>query len=286
MNVVQMSRSTRRFTPCRVPVRIMIFTPHSNPWVSILAAIFGAVMSSSALGQSTSMMPPEFRIDTDVYVDTSRPPVASTQTLFLQNQIVDWDDRRRRMMRIDLQAQQIELADFESQRRCRVDIGPLASRVAELKSQLSQEQLQAWASAKEPMESEGSYLLESGNLRYRFTAVAPFHPEAAAVYAEFANLSVQVSAIYPPYKPPLLRLQLNEFLNRNSLLPLEIQLTDLRAKSKDCITARLLVQNALTAQDRERVKDWDVLVQTLKLVSDSEFFQAERNARQKSSTLK
>jgi hypothetical protein len=264
----------------------MTFTPYRNPWVWIVATVLGAVVSSTALGQSTSAMPMEFRIDTDVYVDTSRPPVASTQTLFLQNRIVDWDDGRRRMMRIDLQAQKIELADFESQRRCRVDIGHLASRVAELKSQLSQEQIQAWASAKEPVESEGGYVLESGNLRYRFTATAPFHPDAATAYAEFANLSVQVSAIYPPYKPPLLRLQLNEFLNRNSLLPLEIQLTDLRANSKDCITARLLVQKTLTTQDRERVKDWDVLVQTLKLVPDSEFFQAERNARQKSSAIK
>ena len=286
MNGVLISRSTQLFTPSRAFQRIMIFTPYRNLWIGIVVNVLGAVVSSAALGQSTSAMPPEFRIDTDVYVDTSRPPVASTQTLFLQNRIVDWDDGRRRMMRIDLQAQQIELADFESQRRCRVDIGPLASRVAELKSQLSQEQIQAWASLKEPVESEGSYLLESGNLRYRFTTANAFHPDAAAAYAEFANISVQVSAIYPPYKPPLLRLQLNEFLNLNSLLPLEIQLTDLRAKSKDCITARLLVQNSLTAQDRERVKDWDVLVQTLKLVSDSEFFQAERNARQKSSTLK
>ena len=243
-------------------------------------------MASSALGQSSTPVPLEFRIDTDVYVDTSRPPIASTQTLFFQDRIVDWDDSRRRMMRIDLRSQQIELADFENQRRCRIDVGQLASRMSELKSQLSQEQVQAWASAKEPVESDGGYLLESGNLRYRFTAATPFHPEAARAYAEFADLSVQVSAIYPPYKPPLLRLQLNEFLSRNSLLPLEIQLTDLRAKSKDCITARVLVRNSLTSQDRERMKDWDVLVQTLKVVSETEFFQADRTARQKQTSLK
>jgi hypothetical protein len=269
---------------------MMTITSYRKPWIwivaTVLISVISSTISSTALGQSISATPLEFRIDTDVYVDTSRPPVASTQTLFLQNRVIDWDDGRRRMMRIDLQSQQIELADFASQRRCRVDIGQLASRVAELKSQLSQEQIQAWASAKEPIESEGGYLLESGNLRYRFTAAAPFHPDAAAAYAEFANLSVHVSAIYPPYKPPLLRLQLNEFFSQNSLLPLEIQLMDLRAKSSDYVTARLLVQSALTAQDRERVKDWDVLVQTLKMVSDTEFFQAERNARQKSSVLK
>lgn len=259
---------------------------YRNEWAGVLATVLGAIMTSSAMGQTTTNSPVEFRIDTDVYVDTSQPPVASTQTLFLQDRIVDWDDGRRRMMRIDLGSRKIELADFENQRRCRIDIGQLASRLADLKSQLSQEQIQAWVSVKDPEEKEGSYWLESGNLRYRFTATESFHPDAAAAYAEFANLSVQVSAIYPPYKPPLLRLQLNEFLSRKSMLPVEIQLTDLRAKSKDCITARILVQNALTSQDRERLKDWDVLVQTLKFVPDSEFFQADRNARQKPSMLK
>ncbi|MFN9602241.1 MAG: hypothetical protein ACK6A7_02190 [Planctomycetota bacterium] len=63
-------------------------------------------------------------------------------------------------------------------------------------------------------------------------------------------------------------------------------MNDLRSKSNDCITARILVQNALTNQDRERAKDWDVLIQTLKSVSDTEFFQAERTARQRIGTTK
>jgi hypothetical protein len=151
---------------------------------------------------------------------------------------------------------------------------------------LTEEQQQAWASATEPMEDGDTYVLESGNLRYRFKAVKPFRSEVASAYAEFANLSVQVSAIYPPHNPPLLRLQLNEFLGQKSLLPSEIQRTDLRSKTKDCITARILVQPLLTTQDRERIKDWDVLVQTLKVVTDSEFFQAERSARQRQGTLK
>lgn len=253
-------------------------------WTAILVS--GVILNTHVFGQASSNSALEFRIDTDVYVDTSRPPVASTQTLFLQDRVVDWDDARRRMMRVDFQSQQIELADFENQRRCRIEIAQLASRLADLKAQLTEEQYAAWAATKEPEENQGSFLLESSKLRYRFTTSVPAQRQMASSYAEFANLSVQVSAIYPPYKPPLLRMQLNEYLGQHALLPNEIQLTDLRSASKECITARILVQNHLTSQDRERVKDWDVLVQTLKLVSDNEFFQIDRVARQRSGGAK
>lgn len=249
-------------------------------WTAIMVS--GITLSAEVLSQSSPSAALEFRIDTDVYIDTSRPPVASTQTLFLQDRVVDWDDARRRMMRVDFPSQQVELADFENQRRCRIEIAQLASRLSDLRAQLTEEQYAAWAATKEPEEDQGSFLLESGKLQYRFTTIVPFQSQMASAYAQFANLSVQVSAIYPPYKPPLLRMQLNDYLGQHSLLPNEIQLTDLRTASKECITARILVQNHLTSQDRERVKDWDVLVQTLKLVSDNEFFQIERVARQRS----
>jgi hypothetical protein len=258
---------------------------HLISWLGMAGILIGSTGGSMVLAQSSESMV-EFRVDTDIYVDTTRPPLATTQTFFLQHRVVDWDDGRRRLMCIDLRTQQVELADFGTQRRCRLDIGTLASQLVDLKSQLTPEQTQAWVASREPKADGEAYLLESGNLRYRFRVTNPFQPSAAAAYAEFADLSVQVSAIYPPYKPPLLRLQLNDFLRKNSVLPVEIQLTDLRSKANDCINARVLIQPALTSQDRERVKDWDVLVQTLKLVPAGEFFQAERNARQKQGVLK
>lgn len=261
------------------------FQRYVIPWIGMAAAMIGATATPMALAQTVESTI-EFRIDTDVYIDPSRPPVATTQTLFLRDRVVDWDQERRRLMSIDLKTQQIELADFATQRRCQLDIGSLAVRLEDLESHLTPQQRQAWVAAGEPMVDGEAYVLESGNLRYRFNAAKPFHPSVADAYAQFADLSVQVSAIYPPYKPPLLRLQINEFLRKDSLLPIEIQLTDLRSSTRDCITARLLVQPALTSQDRERVKDWDVLVQTLKPVSDAEFFQTERTARLRQGALK
>lgn len=263
-----------------------MFHPIATGWIWLLMAIMSVSTATHSFAQSPSNVPLEFRIDTDVYIDSTRPPVASTQTLFFQDRIIDWDDAQRRMLRIDPATSQIELADFAQQRRCRIDMKQLEARLSDLRTQLTQEQIKAWSSPQEARQDQGWMLLESGNLRYRFKTIAPRQPAMAAAYADFANWSVQVSAVYPPYKPPLLRLQLNEYLAQNGLLPTEIQLTDLRSQSKDTLTARILVQDALTAQDRERVKDWDVLVQTLKLVSDTEFFQADRVSRQRNSNTK
>jgi hypothetical protein len=283
-----MLESMLYFIPSKSTDLMKMFRPIATGWIWILMAMMTMCVSTAtrSLAQSTSNAALEFRIDTDVYIDSTRPPVASTQTLFVEGRIIDWDDAQRRMMRIDLTAQQIELADFANQRRCRIDMKQLESRLSDLRTQLTQEQIEAWASSREPVEDQGAMLLESRNLRYRFKTIAPRQPAMAIAYADFANWSVQVSAIYPPYKPPLLRLQLNEYLAQNGMLPTEIQLTDLRSQSKDTLTARILVQDSLTAQDRERVKDWDVLVQTLKLVSDAEFFQSDRVARQRTSNTK
>jgi hypothetical protein len=256
--------------------------------VIAMTTILSIAISHDAVSQSAKAVPEplEFRIDTDVYLDQAKPPIASTKTLFLMDRIVDWDEDNRSMMSIDLSSQQIELSDFSSQRRCRIDMRELSAKLITLRSQLTPEQVQAWSSSSGPIDENGTMSLASGNLRYRFKTIQPRNPEMAALYAEFANWSIQVSAVYPPFKPPLLRLQLNDYLAEQKCLPTEVQLTDLRSASNEPMVARLLVQESLTKQDRERLKDWDVLVATLKLVSDSEFFQSKRLANDRKSSPK
>jgi hypothetical protein len=254
----------------------------------LLAVAFSASSSIAQSGNEQKVKEVlEFRIDTDVYLDQSKPPVSSTKTIFLRNRIIDWDDAKRRMLSIDLASQQIELADFSTQRRCRIDMRVLESRMSNLRSQLTPEQVQAWSSTAQPVpDGEGYERIQSGNLMYRFKAIHPKHPQMAIDYSEFANWTVQVSAIYPPYKPPLLRMQLNDFLAEQQRLPMEVQLIDLRSTSQEPVVARLLVQETLSNQDRERVKDWDVLVATLKLVSDTEYFPSQRLASERSAESK
>jgi hypothetical protein len=99
----------------------------------------------------------------------------------------------------------------------------------------------------------------------------------ATQYADFADWSVKMHAVNPPYKPPLLRMQLNAYLRAQGELPTEIRLTDLRSDpnrtiSSKPVIARLIVQDQLTGQDSDRVGDWEVLASTLKTVSEVEYF--------------
>ena len=255
----------------------------------VFAAGLVSSMTGFAQSPTTSSHPDviEFRIDTDVYLNESRPPIASTKTLFLKDRIIDWDDASRRMMCIDLATQQIELADFASQRRCRIDRVDLETRLGQLRSQLTPDQLRAWSSPSGPApDGPGYEMLQSSMLRYRFKSIEPRHPQMAMAYAEFANCSVELNAVHPPFKPPLLRLQLNDYLRDQNRLPTEVQLIDVRSTASDPLVARLLVQESLTKQDRERVKDWEVLVATLKMVSADEYFQSQRVASEGTATKK
>jgi hypothetical protein len=229
----------------------------------------------------------EFRIDTDVYLDESKPPVTSTKTMFLQDRCMEWDDTNQRLMIIDFGTQRIELADFKSKRTCTVDMAEIESKLDALKAQMTSEQLQMWSSPNPPdADAEGNGSIQSTRIKYQFKSTSPRVPAMSGAYSDFANWSVRLSAIYPPFKPPLLRLQLNEYLAEAQRLPVEIRLWDLRSKSAEPVVARMLVQEGLTRQDKARIQDWSLLSGTLKSVPPAEFFQPPSMANTKPTQAK
>ena len=83
----------------------------------------------------------EFRIDTDVYVDESKPPVASTKTLFLRDRVIECDDAKQRAMILEYSTQQIVLVDLAAHRSCRMEMAALESKLSSLKTQMTPEQM-------------------------------------------------------------------------------------------------------------------------------------------------
>ena len=270
--------------------------------LALLMANFGAMplavtmaqgpkpIGSPTLGTGTSINATEnaFRIDTDIYLDESKPPINTTQTVFLENRVIEWDDTNQRLLIVDYQDQSIQVADLKAQRKCRIKLGELKSRLEELREQMTQEQVSMWTSPGPAVMSEdGTLTLRCQRASYQFRTVVPFAPSMASDYAEFADWSVRLHAVYPPYKPPLLRMQLNEHLRAKQELPSEIRLSDPRlsdprlsdpksVENKQAVAkpvvARLIVQNSLNRQDHERIRDWEVLAGTLKTVTDAEYF--------------
>lgn len=247
-------------------------------------------IGSPTLGTGTAINATEnaFRIDTDIYLDESKPPINTTQTVFLENRVIEWDDSNQRLLIVDYQDQSIQVADLKAQRKCKIKLGELKSRLEELREQMTQEQVSMWTSPGPAVMSEDGILtLRCQRASYQFRTVVPFAPSMASNYAEFADWSVRLHAVYPPYKPPLLRMQLNEHLRAKQELPSEIRLSDPRlsdprisdpksVENKQAVAkpvvARLIVQNSLNRQDHERIRDWEVLAGTLKTVTDAEYF--------------
>jgi len=229
--------------------------------------------SVSVLGQDVLGPQSEYRIDTDIYSDENKPPIHTTQTMFLGTRTIEWDDTHRRLILVDYQDQSVTLADLSAQRKCRFQMQQLDERFNKLRSELTSQETATWTSPSPArIGDDGYYELACERSIYRFKTKSPQAESMAIGYADFADWSVKMHAVNPPYKPPLLRLQLNSFLRDQRVLPLEIRLTDTRSGNSKPIVARLIVQDQLTTQDLDRIRDWEVLTSTLKDVSQVEYF--------------
>lgn len=228
---------------------------------------------STVLGQTQTDQQVEFRIDTDIYSDESKPPIHTTQTMFLSTRTVEWDDTNRRLLIVDYPSASVTIADLSAQKKCRIDMQQLEDRLSNLRSQMTSQEIATWTSSgTAQLDASGFYEMSCERSSYRFKTKAPAKEKMAIEYAEFADWSVKMHAVNPPYKPPLLRLQLNTFLKDQRELPSEIRLRDLRSTNSKPIVARLIVQDKLTGQDMDRVRDWEVLTATLKSVTEVEYF--------------
>jgi hypothetical protein len=237
-------------------------------WLSPMVSVH-----SIAFGQTQTERPTEFRIDTDIYTDETKPPVQTTQTMFLATRSVEWDDTHRRLLVVDYKEQSVMLADLLAQRKCKIAMQQLDDRINNLRSQMTSEELATWTSPTQAvLDEDGFYLLACERSAYRFKTKSPSLEKMAIDYSDFADWSVKMHAVNPPYKPPLLRMQLNAFLRDQRALPMELRLLDKRSSNSKPIIARLIVQDQLSAQDMDRIRDWEVLTAALKNVSEVEYF--------------
>jgi len=228
---------------------------------------------STAFGQTQVDQQVEFRIDTDIYTDESKPAIHTTQTMFLATKTIEWDDTNRRLLLVDYQTQSVTLADLTAQKKCRFDMQQLDQRLENLRSQMTSQEIATWTSPNTArLDESGFYELTCERSSYRFKTKAPRSEKMAQEYSDFADWSVKMHAVNPPFKPPLLRMQLNAFLREQRELASEIRLSDLRSTNAKPIIARLIVQDQLTSQDMDRIRDWEVLTGTLKSVSEVEYF--------------
>ncbi len=229
-----------------------------------------ALMVATLLG--LTVVPPisaqEFRIESQIYIDSSKLPVSQNVTLFSQRIVYDFQ------MSDEAQPTPLETVVFDSTRRLmilldtkrkiRLELPEL--RLIKILDSVRQETIKESRSsflAKEAFREDNDWAtgwvtLESPSITYRYKGERPRHAEILPPYYEFLDNFTRLIATDPTKVPPFARIQLNNSIRKVGWMPSEVQISikpnalfreGLEAKSTHTVV------NQLSNKDRERIAE-------------------------------
>jgi hypothetical protein len=104
-------------------------------------------------------------------------------------------------------------------------------------------------------DEEGTCTVGIKQINYVATTQKPPTAIIAQQYADFANWSARLNAVYPPQRPPYVRMRLNDELGSRGFLPAEIIITTTLASGKPSTArCRLLALWLLSKDDQAAIK--------------------------------
>ena len=178
----------------------------------------------------------EFRVETKLYAGDSNTPASRNTTLFSGGRVVDTASDSDETIVLDRAGGKVVLLD--GKRRLAAEI--TTSYLLRF-SQLLRDQLQRQAAAKDdPLlkfvlrpafekatgESELDITFSSPLLTYRLRTTKPVQQEAASVYRSFCDVFARLNALVRPGGlPPFARLEINDQLARQGVIPTSVRLT-------------------------------------------------------------
>lgn len=216
-------------------------------------AVAWAVMSI-ALGQQ-----PGFRIDTDIHFANEKAPSKQSLTLFSEGVYYDFSmDDTKAITMVDPQRNRIILLDGIRNIQTTIDMNELAKYVDAAKAQADSPDLKLLLKAAEQAAfDDQTATCTVGIKQINYVASTQKPPEAiiAQQYADFANWSARLNAVYPPHRPPYVRMRLNDELGSRGYLPAEIEITTTLASGRPSTTrCRLLALWLLSKDDQAAIK--------------------------------
>lgn len=213
------------------------------------------------------------RIDVDIYAKESAPPLEQYKTYFTETLTIETDHSNSLVKILDRTNRTLTVAD-NNRRVCFViELDSLESMLAELNS------LSLKSARKQ--ESKGDVqVVKSEVVRIENEQVAyeakldkgPFN-ELTLRYLEHVDWSTKIAAVFPPKRPPQIRLALNEYLLEKQSLPIELRRRTKASRTGDEIVAKLIIPTSPSSADAESVARILANVQELKVVSAQEYFQ-------------
>lgn len=189
-----------------------------------LCIAIAAVLCISVVVQAQGIKASPFRIDTDIYLDNTKAPIKRTLTLFSDGVYYDFEEAEKGQITvIDPARNRIILLNRERQVKTVLDTTQIQRMVTSARVQ-ADAKIANVATSRFENQSDGQdiAIVQNDFMNYRATTQRPAQPDMAQQYAEFADWSARLNAIFPPKLPPYLRLDLNRLVAEKQLLPTEI----------------------------------------------------------------
>ncbi len=223
--------------------------------LSIFSGTLAWAVMSIALGQQ-----PGFRIDTDIHFANEKEPSKQSLTLFSEGVYYDFSkDDPTAITMIDPQRNRIILLDGKRNIQTTIDMTELSKYVESAKLQADSPDLKLLLRASEQVafnDQTSTCTVGIKQISYVATTQKPPESTIAQQYADFANWSARLNAVYPPQRPPYVRMRLNDELGNRGFLPAEIEITTTHASGKPTTArCRLLALWLLSRDDQAAIKN-------------------------------
>lgn len=223
-------------------------------FVSLTSGTIAWAVMSVALGQQ-----PGFRIDTDIHFGNEKAPSKQSLTLFSEGVYYDFSkDDPNAITMIDPQRNRIVLLDGKRNIQTTIDMDELSKYVESAKQQATTPDLKLLLKASEEVvfdDKTNECTVGIKQIKYIATTQKPPESTIAQQYAEFANWSARLNAVYPPQRPPYIRMRLNDELASRGFLPAKIDITTTLASGKATnARCRLLALWLLSTDDKSAIK--------------------------------
>ncbi len=244
---------------------------------TVFAGLMLTLLGNIALAQSTQ----SFRIDTDIYDDRTAKPTATIKTLFHDGKYIEVDDATHQALIFEPAANKIIVIDPARNIRTQLDMRSIESRLTIAEAKMDPRKRIEFSSQIPPrLDNQGFLVLSNAHIQYRYKPQSPANREIANSYADYADWRVRYNALYPPNfrQPPQLRMQVNQLLIDEGLMPQEIRRSILGGKeSPNEIVAVLLIKESLGEEDRQLLQRIESWLHKSNLVDDEEFYKVSGN---------
>jgi hypothetical protein len=237
---------------------------------------------------SAAVQAQDFRLETAVFVANEKKPVVESLTIFHADKVYDFlltDPRETIVM--DLSRGRLLLLDNERKVKSELLMDDVSRFNLELREQASPRDVElVRPNFKYTHEKDGDWhVLTSERLVYRAKGTPVRFKEAAQRYQEFADWSAQLNALRPANLPPFARMQLNQVLAQNGLIPKEVEreitITSVVPFKKAKLRSLHSVYWQLNQEDHKKIRQAGDDIATFSPVLPDAYFELHQLAKKK-----